>query len=234
MKVVVQNYDVVDRTPTYVGYVMFGIFGYCVVGTEPGNVGCWNIGVAYDIGGYGELIGYAFSGFGQSALQVLTGFLVLYPISAGFSFVACLTTLAAHRIGFGWSAVFASVALFLVTVALVFTFVLFTIFQQNIYIVAYNGLVPYARFSNATWLALVVFSLLIVGTVIVFRGWLAERRKRYNTFMYPPAVVTPETTETTTNRVSPQQEEITASASSPLPTHNTFEASSSQSAWAPR
>ena len=63
----------------------------------------------------------------ETALHVLTGFLVLYPIAAGLSFVACLTGLVAHYIGGGWSVVFASVACVAALLALIMTFVMFTV-----------------------------------------------------------------------------------------------------------
>jgi len=215
MKVVLQYSD-----GTTYGHVMFGIFGYCSVGTEL-NDGCWKTWVAYDIVEYGGFIGYQSSGTLQTTLHVLTGFLVLYPISAGISFVACLTALAVHHIGFGSSVFFALVACVLAFLALVITFVLFTIFQHLP--IAYDNV--HARFSNATWLALVAFCFLVIGTIMVFCDWLAERRKRYNVYMYPPQ----ETAKTTTSWVNPQQEMI-AGSYSPQPTHSTIEALSRQPA----
>ncbi len=63
----------------------------------------------------------------EKALSVLIGFLVLYPIATGLSSVACFTALAAHYIGGGWSVVFASIACVAVLLALIMTFVVFTV-----------------------------------------------------------------------------------------------------------
>ncbi len=124
--------------------IVFGIFGFCITGAE---TECWNRGVGYDIGGLysGPLphflqalrIALTVGVIGpngdedsvEKSLRVLIGFLVLYPIATGLSFVACLTALAAHYnyIGGGWSVVFASIACVAVLLALIMTFVVFTV-----------------------------------------------------------------------------------------------------------
>ena len=132
-----------DEDLTLMGYnIVFGIFGFCITGAE---TKCWNTGVGYDIGGLylGPLphflqalrIALTVRVLGPNrnedsvgkALCVLIGFLVLYPIATGLSFVACLTALAAHYIGGGWSVVFASIACVAVLLALIMTFVVFTV-----------------------------------------------------------------------------------------------------------
>ena len=77
--------------------------------------------------GISEDFGYESSSGVETALHVLTGFLILYPIAAGFTSLACLTALAASRIGSVWSVVFASVASVMTLLALIVTFVLFTV-----------------------------------------------------------------------------------------------------------
>jgi len=177
MNVVVVSYD--DSLTSTVSNIVFGIFGYCI--TTPGGTVCWKTsGIAYDIVETLDPIGNEDSV--QKALHVLTGFLVLYPIAAGLSFVACLTALAVHYIGGGWSVIFASMASVAALLALIMTFVMFTIFKHHI---DSFWEVTQATFINATWFALVAFLMLFVGTIIVFRGWRAERRRHYQFFLHP-------------------------------------------------
>jgi len=170
------------------GNVVFGIFGLCLTGVEGSADECWKApGVGYDIvlmtSGFGYWTpdgGYytpgSVSGGVERALHILTGFLILYPIAAGIALVACLTALAASRIGCVLSVVFAFVASVITLLALIVTFVLFTIFEH---------LSIHATFINATWIAVAACLFLFVGTICVFCGWLAERRARLQTFIPP-------------------------------------------------
>ena len=71
--------------------------------------------------------GYESSSGFETPLHILTGFLILYPIAAGITLVACLTALAASRIGSAWSVVFASIASVVTLAAVIATFILFTV-----------------------------------------------------------------------------------------------------------
>jgi len=155
--------------------LVFGTLGYCV--REPTITHCSNSHVGYDIA---QLIasagGQPFSSSTASTLNNLSKALVLHPIAAGITGLALLVALGAHRIGFIFASLIATVGWIVAVLALILDFVAFTIARRHINNTNIAG--TNAEYSIAIWLTLAGYIMLFLGSITVWFGCFRERRMK--------------------------------------------------------
>jgi len=152
---------------------LFGVFGYCVKGA--GINQCSKAGIGYRLGDIVRGLDHTnFRSSTLSTLHGLTGALILHPIAAGLTFLALLTALGAHRIGFVCSSFIAFLAWIVTLLALILDFVMFDIVKRNVNNSKLSG--SKAQWSSAIWLVLSAFIILFFGSITICCGCLTDRR----------------------------------------------------------
>jgi len=165
----------VDGTPLQ---FIFGTFGYCVRG--PTGTLCSARHIGYDIAQLISSIGGQSFGSGTTTtLNNLTKTLILHPIAAGIAGIAFLIALCAHRIGFVFASLIASVAWIVVVVALILDFVAFSIVLRHVNDLKVAG--AHATYGIAIWLTVAAFVALFLGAVTVCCGCFTDRRRKSRT-----------------------------------------------------
>ncbi|KAF8335975.1 uncharacterized protein EI90DRAFT_3287839 [Cantharellus anzutake] len=172
-------YDVGFMTASSGGskYV-FGTLGYCLI--EPGAHGCSKAKVGYDISIISVIDADHPSAEIYSSLNTLTKILVLFPITAGLVLLAFIVAIPSRHIGYGTSALIATIACVSILSALVLELVLFGIVQRH-----GNGSRNYhTNWGPSTWLTIAAFVAVFIGTILMHYGWIVERRKRRRSYMF--------------------------------------------------
>ncbi|KAF8335976.1 actin cortical patch SUR7/pH-response regulator pali [Cantharellus anzutake] len=154
--------------------LVLGVYGYCI--TAAGSDSCSKVSVGYPIGDVLNSIG----GTTAHRLHNLTGALILHPIAAGITFIALLTALGAHTVGFLCASFIALIAWIATVLALILDFVMFGIVKRHVNDVGLSSLK--ASWSTGIWLVVAAVVTLFIGTITACCGCLTDRRKNRRSY----------------------------------------------------
>ncbi|KAF8315936.1 pali-domain-containing protein [Clavulina sp. PMI_390] len=155
------------------GTLVLGNWGYCTL--MSGGNQCSSRTLGYDMLRIVEnFAGESQTTTSSSAARHLTNSFILHPIAAGIAFLAFLTALLSHRIGFLFSSLIAMVATVVTLIALILDWVTFEIAHRHVN----HDSSASASWGSAIWLVTVSFILLVLGSVTVCCGCFTDRRRR--------------------------------------------------------